>query len=51
VLVRCAWCGKNLGEKPPYGGRHDTEVTHGICDDCRRKYFGGEKEAGEDGQE
>jgi len=27
----CAWCNKNMGEKPPY---EDTSETHGMCDEC-----------------
>ena len=30
----CAWCGKELGEKP--GGEPD-DVTHGICKKCMEK--------------
>jgi len=29
---KCAWCDKDLGEKPPYT---DQSVTHTICDTCR----------------
>jgi len=36
LIVRCAWCGKYLGEKEPY---EDKSVTHGICPECRAKYF------------
>jgi len=32
--VVCAWCGKKLGEKPPY---EDKEVTHGMCQNCYDK--------------
>lgn len=30
----CAWCGKNMGEKPPF---NDSAVSHGICEDCAKK--------------
>ncbi len=43
MKVKCAWCGKDLGEKPPYGGRdgkYDKMVTHGMCDDCLQKQSG-----------
>lgn len=30
----CAWCGKDLGERPEL---KDGEVTHGICAPCRDK--------------
>ncbi len=36
LVVKCAWCGKYLGEKEPY---EDKSVTHGICPECREKYF------------
>ena len=28
----CAWCGKDLGDKPGPEGA----VTHGICEDCMK---------------
>lgn len=34
MIVKCAWCGKDMGEKPPY---EDKSITHGICDECYRK--------------
>jgi hypothetical protein len=36
MIIRCAWCGKYMGEKPPY---EDKSVTHSICPECRAKYF------------
>ena len=36
LVIKCAWCGKYLGEKEPY---EDKMVTHGICPECRVKYF------------
>jgi len=36
LIIRCAWCGKYLGEKEPY---EDKSETHGICPECRAKYF------------
>ena len=30
----CAWCGKGMGQKPPYD---DQGITHGICLDCLEK--------------
>ena len=36
LVIKCAWCGKYLGEKEPY---EDKSVTHGICPECREKYF------------
>jgi len=35
---RCDWCGKDMGEVPPYGGlddRFSKQVTHGICQECQ----------------
>lgn len=37
MLVVCAWCQRTLGEKPPL---EDKSVTHTICPDCLKKYFG-----------
>ncbi|MDP3879982.1 MAG: hypothetical protein Q8Q07_06745 [Dehalococcoidales bacterium] len=36
LIIKCAWCGKYLGEKEPY---EDKSVTHGICPECLAKYF------------
>ena len=36
LVIKCAWCGKYMGEKEPY---EDKSVTHGICPECRAKYF------------
>ena len=36
LVIKCAWCGKYMGEKEPY---EDKSVTHGICSECRAKYF------------
>jgi len=36
LIIKCAWCGKYLGEKEPY---EDKSETHGICPECRAKYF------------
>ncbi len=34
MKIICSWCGKNLGEKPPY---KDKSTTHGICKKCAKK--------------
>ncbi len=39
MLIRCAWCQRMTGDKPPYGGQYDQEITDGICEDCLPKYF------------
>ncbi|MDP3880175.1 MAG: hypothetical protein Q8Q07_07735 [Dehalococcoidales bacterium] len=36
LVIKCAWCGRYLGEKEPY---EDKSVTHGICPECLAKYF------------
>ena len=36
MQIVCAWCGKTMGEKPPY---ENKGVTHTICPDCRAKQF------------
>lgn len=40
MKVVCAWCGKDMGEKPPY---EDTDSTHAICPKCYRKVRGKEE--------
>ena len=39
MIIRCAWCKKIIGDKPPYGGKYDEGFTDGICDDCLNRYF------------
>lgn len=34
MIRLCAWCGKTIGEKPPY---EDKGVTHGMCPECYEK--------------
>ena len=34
----CAWCGKDMGYRK--GGKQ-SDVTHGICDDCLREHYPG----------
>lgn len=31
MLIKCAWCGVDMGKKEPY--RHNV-ITHGICNKC-----------------
>lgn len=31
LLVKCAWCQKDMGEKD---GRGQTGVSHGLCAEC-----------------
>ena len=31
----CAWCGKDMGEKPPL---EDKSETHGMCEECFSKF-------------
>ena len=34
MIVICSWCNKVTGEKSPF---EDKSITHGICEECRRK--------------
>ena len=34
ILVQCAWCQKDMGEKEPLD---DLSITHGICPECSAK--------------
>lgn len=36
MKIVCAWCGKDMGEKPPY---EDKGTTHTICPECFEKQF------------
>lgn len=31
----CAWCGKDMGDIPPY---EDEGVTHTMCEECYKKW-------------
>jgi len=31
MIIVCAWCGGDMGEKPPLD---DKSETHGICEEC-----------------
>ena len=37
MLCFCSWCNKALGEKAPLS---DRSITHGMCENCRRKVEG-----------
>ena len=37
--IKCAWCGKFTGDKPPYGGKYDAEITDGMCPECLERWF------------
>ena len=39
MRIRCAWCKRIIGTRPPFGGKYDKEITDGICDDCLVKHF------------
>ncbi len=43
MIIKCAWCGKVTDDKPPYGGKYDREITHGICKDYEEKWLGSSK--------
>lgn len=34
MRVQCAWCKKEMGEKPPYD---DQSTSHNICNNCLAK--------------
>jgi len=34
MIIKCAWCGKNMGEKQPYD---DKDITHGMCSKCLKR--------------
>jgi hypothetical protein len=36
----CAWCTRDLDQPD---GRVKLQVTHGVCEECRRKFFGSSK--------
>jgi len=40
MIIRCAWCKRIIGTKPPFGGEYEKEITDGICPSCELKYFG-----------
>lgn len=43
MKIICAWCRKNMGEKPPFGGLNgklDKAITHGICSECEESILG-----------
>ena len=46
MLIKCDWCGKFIGTRPPFGGKYDDtkEATSGICDNCLTRYFPHEAE-------
>jgi len=44
MIIRCAWCKHIIGDKPPYGGKWDREITDSICNECLKKHFGMSRE-------
>lgn len=40
LKIVCAWCGKDMGSKD---GEGVTGISHAICPDCKKKYFGNNK--------
>lgn len=44
IIRICAWCGKEMGRKPGLG---KSGESHGICPECRQKYFMGTLEGTE----
>ncbi len=41
MKIVCAWCGKEMGEKPPLNNK---ETTHSICPECYKKQSGDKNE-------
>ena len=33
MIVICAWCDKDLGDKEPLG---NNDISHGICKECAK---------------
>lgn len=31
LVIKCSWCGKDMGTKEPLD---DRSITHGICPEC-----------------
>ena len=36
-IIKCAWCGKIMGEKEVGEESQETAITHTICPECRAK--------------
>jgi len=36
-IIKCAWCGKIMGEKEVGEDNQETAITHSICPECRAK--------------
>ena len=35
MRIKCAWCGRDMGDKPPYDQPH---ISHEICETCRAMF-------------
>ena len=46
LKIVCAWCGKDMGSKD---GEGQEGITHSICPDCKKEYFGNNKKSAEGG--
>ncbi len=40
VKIKCAWCGKLMGEKEVKELPEGLDISHSICKECKEKYFG-----------
>jgi len=38
--VICSWCGKDMGTKKGIDDGSGLDISHTICYDCLKKYFG-----------
>jgi len=39
MIIRCSWCKRFQGSRPPFGGKYDKQITDGICEKCLDKHF------------
>ena len=48
MKIVCAWCGREMGEKPLL---EDRSVTHSICPECKEKHFDKKRKKKEVGEQ
>ena len=39
MKIICAWCKKEIGDKPDQDEASNFEITHGICGPCKEYFF------------
>lgn len=42
MKIICAWCTKEIGQKPDQDENSNSEITHGICRPCKSYYLSNE---------